>query len=142
MARIYSWAGRNGTYWYLDYAVDGRRIRKRVGKSKKLAQFALADVQVKLERKELGFQAKDKNRADFIAEYLDYSKTNKCHGSYVRNEIVLQTFKGFAQVERLRAITPQLIESYKKFRSEGERRSRRSTPSSTQSRLRSTAPSR
>lgn len=64
MARIYSWAGKNGTYWYLDYAVDGRRIRKRVGKSKKLAQLALADVQVKLERKELGFQSKDKKLAD------------------------------------------------------------------------------
>ena len=119
MARIYSWAGKNGTYWYLDYAVDGRRIRKRVGKSKKLAQLALADVQVKLERKELGFQSKDKNLADFFVEYLDYSKTNKSRGSYVRNEIVLRTFKGFAQVERLRGITPQLIESYKKFRSEG-----------------------
>lgn len=119
MARIYSWAGKNGTYWYLDYAVDGRRIRKRVGKSKKLAQLALADVQVKLERKELGFQTKDKNLADFFVEYLDYSKTNKSHGSYVRNEIVLRTFKGFANVERLRGITPQLIESYKKFRSEG-----------------------
>src|SRR3989344_3984605 len=99
MARIYSWAGKNGTYWYLDYAVDGRRIRKRVGKSKKLAQLALADVQVKLERKELGFQSKDKNLADFFVEYLDYAKTNKSRGSYVRNEIVLRTFKGFAQVE-------------------------------------------
>lgn len=119
MARIYSWAGKKGAYWYLDYAVDGRRVRKRVGRSKKLAELALADVQVKLERRELGFQAKDKDLADFIAEYLDYAKTNKSHGSYVRNEIVLRTFKGFAKVERLRAITPQLIESYKKFRSEG-----------------------
>ena len=82
-------------------------------------QLALADVQVKLERKELGFQSKDKNLADFFAEYLDYSKTNKSRGSYVRNEIVLRTFKGFAKVERLRGITPQLIESYKKFRLEG-----------------------
>ena len=119
MARIYSWTGKKGTRWFLDYTVDGRRVRKRVGKSKKLAELALADVQVKLERKELGFQAKDKNLADFFAEYLDYSKTNKSHGSYVRNEIVLRTFKGFAEVERLRAITPQLIESYKKFRLEG-----------------------
>lgn len=119
MARIYQRTGKKGTYWYLDYAVDGRRVRKRVGKSKKLAELALADVQVKIERKEFGFQTKDKNLVDFVAEYLDYAKTNKSHGSYVRNEIVLRTFKEFAKVERLRGITPQLIESYKKFRSEG-----------------------
>lgn len=119
MARIYSWTGKKGTYWYLDYAVDGRRVRKQVSKSKRLAELALADVQVKLERKELGFQTKDRNLAQFIAEYLDYTKTNKSHGSYVRNEIVLRTFSEFAKVERLLAVTPQLIESYKKFRSEG-----------------------
>jgi len=119
MARIYQRTGKKGTYWYLDYAVDGRRVRKRVGKSKKLAELELADVQVKIERKELGFQTKDRNLADFVAEYLDYAKTNKSRGSYVRNEIVLRTFTEFAKVERLRGITPQLIESYKKSRSEG-----------------------
>lgn len=119
MSRIYRREGKKGAYWYLDYAVDGRRVRKRVGKSKKLADLALADIQVKLERKELGFQTKDKNLSDFIVEYLDYAKTNKSRGSYVRNEIVLRTFTGFAKVERLRGITPQLIEGYKKFRSEG-----------------------
>lgn len=119
MARIYSRSGKKGTHWYIDYSVDGRRVRKRVGRSKKLADLALSDVQVKIERKELGFQTKDKNLADFIAECLDYAKTNKSHGSYVRNEIVLRTFKEFAKIERLRGITPQLIESYKKFRLEG-----------------------
>ncbi|MEK6535935.1 MAG: tyrosine-type recombinase/integrase, partial [Actinomycetota bacterium] len=44
---------------------------------------------------------------------------NKSHGSYVRNEIVLRTFKAFAKIERLRGITPQLIENFKKFRLEG-----------------------
>lgn len=119
MARIYSRSGKKGTHWYVDYSVDGRRMRKRVGRSKKLADLALSDIQVKIERKELGFQTKDKNLADFIVECLDYAKTNKSRGSYVRNEIVLRTFKAFAKIERLRGITPQLIESYKKFRSEG-----------------------
>ena len=119
MARVYSWEGKKGTYWYLDYAVDGHRVRRRLGKSKKLAELALADVEVKLARKELGFQTKDKNLSDFFAEYLVYSKTNKSPASYSRNEIVLRTFKTFLSVDRLRAITPQLIESYKKFRLEG-----------------------
>lgn len=119
MARIYQRQGKKGAHWYLDYAVDGRRVRRRVGKSKSLAALALADVQVKIERKELGFQAKDKDFSAFVTEYLDYAKTNKSQASYARNEIVLRTFKQFARVERLRAITSQLIEAYKKFRLDG-----------------------
>ncbi|MDE2489809.1 MAG: hypothetical protein KGM24_03115, partial [Elusimicrobia bacterium] len=77
MARLYQRKGKKGLYWYLDYAVDGRRLRKRVGKSKRLAELALADIQVKLERKELGFAVKDRPLKDFIAEYLKYAKGNK-----------------------------------------------------------------
>ena len=56
MARIYQIEGKKGTAWYADYSLDGRRIRKRLGRSKRLAELALADIEVKLERKELGFQ--------------------------------------------------------------------------------------
>ena len=30
--------------WYIDYNLDGKRIRKVIGKSKKIAQLALADI--------------------------------------------------------------------------------------------------
>ncbi len=118
MARIYSLTGRKGTYWYLDYALDGRRVRKRVGTNKRLAELALADVQVKLERRELGFQVKDKNLNDFIQEYLQYAKTNKSPASYSRNEIVLRNFRSFAKAERLNGITSAMIENYKAHRLE------------------------
>ncbi len=119
MARIYSCPGKKGTNWYLDYAVDGRRVRKRVGKSKKLAELALADVQVKLERRELGFQVKDKNLDDFFKEYLQYAKTNKSPSSHTRNDIVLRNFRAFVKTERLRGITHAIIEDYKTHRLEG-----------------------
>jgi hypothetical protein len=63
MSRIYSREGKRGTVWYSDFFQDGRRIRKRLGRSKRLAELALADIQVKLERKELGFAAKDRKLA-------------------------------------------------------------------------------
>ena len=96
MARIYQWSGKKGaTYWYVDYALDGRRIRKRVGTNKHLAELALADIRVKLERRELGFQVKDKNLDAFIQEYLQYAKTNKSPASHSRNDIVLRHFRAF-----------------------------------------------
>lgn len=119
MARIYQREGKKGVYWYLDYAVDGRRLRKRVGRSKKLADLALADIQVKLERKELGFQAKDKGLAAFIEEYLAYSKSNKARQSYERDTFIIKNFTGFIQADKLSAVTPAKLEAYKVHRREG-----------------------
>jgi site-specific recombinase XerD len=113
MARIYQVEGKKGPRWYLDYQVEGRRVRKRIGKSKRLAELALADIEVKLERKETGFAVKDRNLADFIAEYLNFAKGNKALQSYQRDEMSLRHLTGFLQVDRLGAVTPSLLEAYK-----------------------------
>jgi site-specific recombinase XerD len=118
MARIYQRDGKKGVYWYLDYAVDGKRLRKRVGRSKRLAELALADVQVKLERKELGFQAKDRNLAEFLKDYLAYSKSNKALQSYERDTFIIKNFTDFIQADKLSAITAAKLEAYKVHRRE------------------------
>ncbi len=116
MARLYSWTGKKGTYWYIDYALGGRRVRKRVGRNKRMAELALADIQVKLERGELGFQAKDKNLADFIQEYLEYASSNKASKSHERDVQTLKHFTRLIKAERLAAITTPQMEAYKAHR--------------------------
>ncbi|MFA5140658.1 MAG: tyrosine-type recombinase/integrase [Elusimicrobiota bacterium] len=118
MARIYSWSGKKGTVWYLDYAVDGRRVRKRIGRSKRLAELALADIQVKLERKEIGFAIKDRGLKDFIAEYLTYAKGNKAPKSYDRDVVTLGHFTEFIKADKLGAVTASKLEGYKSWRRE------------------------
>jgi site-specific recombinase XerD len=118
VARIYSRTGKKGTLWYLDYQVDGRRIRKRVGKSKRIAELALADIEVKLERKEAGFAVKDRPLTDFIAEYLSYAKGNKSRNTCERDEITLRHFTDFIKVDKLSAVTAAKLEAYKAFRRE------------------------
>ena len=113
MARIYQVEGKKGARWYLDYHVEGRRVRKRIGTSKRIAELALADIEVKLERKETGFAVKDRNLADFIAEYLNFAKGNKAIQSYQRDELTLRHLTGFLKVDRLGAVTPSLLEAYK-----------------------------
>tara|TARA_B100000315_G_C14573507_1_gene586824 strand:- start:2597 stop:2746 length:150 start_codon:yes stop_codon:yes gene_type:complete len=41
---------RNGTY-YADYRINGRRFRKSLGNSKKIADLALKDIEVKVAKK-------------------------------------------------------------------------------------------
>ncbi len=116
MARIYSWAGKKGTCWFLDYTVNGRRVRKRIGKSKRLAELALADITVKLERREIGFAEQDKKLGDLIAEYLRHSKAHATPQSHQLNEAVLAKFRAFIQDDKLKNIGNFIIEKYKNLR--------------------------
>lgn len=50
MARLYQRTGKKGTVWYVDYFLDGRRIRKRLGRSKKLAGAVLAQIKQRQQR--------------------------------------------------------------------------------------------
>ena len=49
MARIY----KRGQSWYIDVRVKGQRFRKKVGTSKKIAELALSDAVVKIEREDV-----------------------------------------------------------------------------------------
>ena len=67
---------KKGNKYFIDYRANGRRIRKHVGSSKKIAELALKDFEVKLARKELGFEAKDKALETLINDFKGYCKTN------------------------------------------------------------------
>ena len=118
MVRIYQRTNKKGSIWYLDYLVEGRRVRKRVGTSRRMAELALADVRVKRERKELGFAAKDKSFPEFVREYMDYAQSNKAPKSYERDQMVFKHFSEFMRVAKLNTITPVHLETYKTRRQE------------------------
>jgi integrase len=118
MARIYQRTGKKGSCWYLDYAVDGKRVRKRIGRSKRLAELAMADTEVKLDRREIGFAQTDKKLEDLIAEYLRHVKANGIAYSHELSVAVLERFKVFIATERLKNINHLQIEKYKNWRRE------------------------
>ena len=93
-----------------------KRIRRKVGPSKKVAEMALADVQVKKAKKEfLGVcEPKKILFRDFAKEYLEYSKANKAKSSYDRDRTIINTHLvpswGDSALSR---ITARQIEEYK-----------------------------
>ena len=78
--------------WWIDFYHQGKRIRRKVGPSKKVAEMALADVQVKKAKKEfLGVcEPKKILFKDFATEYLEYSKANKAKSSYERDVTTIE----------------------------------------------------
>ena len=117
MARIY----QRGKIWYLDIAYQGRRVRKRIGTSKRMAELALKDAEVKVIKKEFGFASNDISIESLIEKFLEYNRTNHRASTLKRYKAVTDHFRRFLSEKRkdvvkLSQLTPEVIEGYKAFR--------------------------
>jgi len=108
---------RDGVH-YVDLYVQGRRIRKKAGKSKKLAELLLKDLELKAERGQLGFlDRKEISIKDFFEEFRQYSQANHRPASQARYRAVVQNFQRFIQTatqcNKISQISIDVIEKYK-----------------------------
>ena len=79
--------GRMSKDWYIDYRVNGKRYKRRIGPNKKLAEQVLMDVEVKKPKGEhLGIHDEKKSLfEDFAEEYLTFAKGTKAPSTYAGN---------------------------------------------------------
>lgn len=111
---------KRGKIWYIDYIVAGRRIKKRVGSSKSLAELALKDIEVKIAKNELGFLPKDSDLQKLFLEFLEYSKTNHSPSTIERYRGIVDNFKRYLVrlpfITKLSQLDAKIFEDYKAYR--------------------------
>ncbi len=121
MAFIFCRKHKHGRTWYVGYYLDGRFVRKRIGRSKTLAEKARGDIEAKLERGEAGLLNRDYPIRKFFAEYLRRTETRQAPSYHRRNELVIRNFTRFLDrklpyLSKLSQIRPAVIEQYQRFR--------------------------
>jgi len=112
---------QKGKNWYIDYYEKGKRKRKKIGPSKKLAEQVLKDVEVKIAKKEyLGIlEEKRMLFEDHATQYLGYSKANKAWSTYDRRDrFSVGHLTGAFKGKYLFEITSRMVEEYKAMRLE------------------------
>lgn len=102
--------------WYLDYYAAGRRLREKVGRSKRQAQRALAARRGEIAQGRFHLaEVKRSPRFEEIgAEYLAWARANTRAPARVAG--LLKQLAGYFAGRTLREITPWLIERYKQER--------------------------
>ncbi|MBK7142036.1 MAG: site-specific integrase [bacterium] len=107
---------KRGDAWYIDYYVNGKRKRERVGSNKKVAEQALAKRQVQVaEHRFLDIQRSPRTSLEeLIGAYLEYAKANKL--SWQRDVHSIQRLKESFGRKLLSEITPLALETYKSSR--------------------------
>lgn len=115
MAALYQRKG--GGLWYVDYVYRGKRIRTSTGTSdRKLAELHRKDIEVKIERDNLGFgktERKEVRLSKFIEEYLEYSEAGKAEKTFWIDRRALQLLKGIVGDLELPQISHKNGEDYK-----------------------------
>ena len=115
MGKIY----KRGEIWYIDTSYKGKRIRKAVGKDKKLAEAVLKKVEIGLiENKYLDIKREKKVKfSDFSKYFLEnYSKVNK--RSWERDQLSITHLNKFFGNDYIYEIEEKEVEEYKKIRLE------------------------
>ena len=112
---------KRGKIWYIDYMLDGKRIVKAIGRSKRIAELALSDIEVKIAKRRAGFFVSDKKIADYIPQFLSYVRVHVKPSTtkrYVQIIYHLETFLTTLEdpPAKLSHITPPVIEQYKLHR--------------------------
>jgi len=115
--RIY----KRGKTWYIDYVYRGRRIRRSVGRSERIADLTLKDIEVRIAKEEnLGVHANKKVLFSSFAEtYLAFSEVNKSPRSYRRDVTSLRVnLVPYFGEGYLSDVTAHAVEIYKTERLE------------------------
>jgi len=110
MARVF----KRKKVWYLDYFYKGKRCRKSVSRSRKVAELALNDIEVKIDREDIGLAVKrNVTFEQLVSDYLKYSKANKSESSYERDVQILEGHAiPYFSDRFVRGITPKIVEGY------------------------------
>lgn len=116
MASIY----KRNKIWYVDYRIDGKRVRKRIGTSKKVAELELKNIEVQLAKGEVETLNRKKKLNEYIEEFIEFLKANKKPETQRRYLNALSNFQEFLadypHVTFLSHITTRIVESYKQDR--------------------------
>jgi integrase len=109
---------QRGSVWYIDYPSNGKRVRKRVGTSKKDAELALKDIEVRQYKGEfMGItDPKEMIFDNLCVQYLEYAQANKTPFSYIRDLTSSRSLLKCFRDRLISAITALDLENYKTAR--------------------------
>jgi len=108
---------KRGKIWYIDFYVEGRRMREAVGPSRKMAESVLAKRKVQVtEKRYLEIQRRPNVTFEECGvQYMEYAKSNK--RSWRRDERSIRILSRWFLGKRLFEITPLDLEKFKTARS-------------------------
>lgn len=112
---------KRGKVYYANLVVNGKRVRRRIGESKKTAEKVLRDLEAKATRQQFDLDIPDGTLEQVFSEFIEYSKTNNSPSTTRRYKNVIANFEIYLhlhhrQIKKVSQVDLAMIEQYKRFR--------------------------
>lgn len=112
---------KRGRTYYLNVVSDGKRVRKRIGPSKKVALQVLADSETKIVKRQFDLDVPDGLLSELFDSFLEFSETNHASSTTTRYRQVIANFQLFLEVNhpeltRISKLGLAIFESFKRWR--------------------------
>ena len=111
--------------WYVDYTLPtGKRIRKRVGRSKQAAQLALKEIDYQLSFDRAGVATPDVTLEEFFERYEKTIKAKIRPKTWIRYRVIMDHFRAYLgrnwRKVKLQQLGREMFERYIAWRRDGE----------------------
>jgi len=96
------WKDKKTATWYLDYTPDGgKRVRKRIGKSRQAAELALKEINYQLSFDRAGVSTPNVTLGDFFSKYEETVKSKLRPKSWKRYRAIIDHFELSAAIHAI-----------------------------------------
>jgi site-specific recombinase XerD len=106
--------------YFIDFRVGGKRHRKIIGPSKKLAELTLKDLEVRIAKDDLGFVGKDTGINDLFHRFVEFSEANHSPNTFRRYRSILDNFTRYLtrkpHLTKVMQLNAGVVDEYKVFR--------------------------
>jgi len=110
---IFKRKGKYGAKYGIDYSSNGRRVRKVISTSKHIADLALAQTRLRLDKEAIGIFEPGKMLFETLAlRFLERSSAHSAPNTHRRNECLAKVLSECFHGRYLSAITAQDLEAY------------------------------
>ncbi len=109
---------KRGDRYFVDYYFHGRRVRKSVGTSKRVALDVLKDIQGRQVRDDVGLAVRDLSCEQALDEFLEDRRARNTLLWTKHQERILKDLISWSRVKRLRQLTPRIVARWQLKRAE------------------------
>jgi len=112
---------KRGDNYFIDYRVQGKRMRKHVGKSKEEAERILKDIKQQITQGQMILPQEEYSFNQLFLQFAAYCQANLAHRTQIRYQAIIDNFRRFLQkvipqIKKVVQLTSHSFDQFKEFR--------------------------
>jgi len=108
---------KRGNYYFIDYRINGKRVRKHIGESKEEAQRTLKEIEEQLAKGQLAVVDKSSSLENLFLQFQAYCQSNLAYRTQIRYNAIITNFtrflsEAFSSLTKIPHLTPQTFHQF------------------------------